>query len=303
MSKDKIEVLREGIRAGADRIRSVNSNITFDELMKHGHVEERKTYTMISQYLQDSKGKYLKDSNGNELFKPIGSNVTTIMGTQNIIVNSHEGVTPVSKVDYFENEPGLNVAPVTSWTSNTYKIFAFALATDGGEAQAVYPVLRHIKGYNDLDDVPAFQVVKLAEDDPVTYLQTYVLRHVDTVNNDVYYYLKRLVPSFKNITTDGNALPTKPNNYTGTLDVRSVITYDILIDSEELFKWFGIIYGNTEKTFFNSIMLFAGRPCTIQIGSSTINTYREIFCTNKLNFSNKQMRDVELKFRYELYYV
>ena len=34
MSKDKIEVLREGIRAGADRIRSVNSNITFDELMK-----------------------------------------------------------------------------------------------------------------------------------------------------------------------------------------------------------------------------------------------------------------------------
>lgn len=295
----KIEIFSEKINTGIDRFYSY-INETKDERL------QRK----LIQKLQRSKDKMcttmvyqaFRKKDGTEFFKPIGSNVTTIMGTQNIVLNTHVGLSKISNVTYFEKEPGLNVELGVTYTSPTWQIYGFMLGIDGGAGKTSYPVLRHKKGYNSLLTVPAFKVVKIGEDVPEDNLKIYGLRHVDTVNSDVYYYIKRAVPKLRQMTVTGHDLPPSPDTYSGTEDVISQVTYDLEITADELFQWFGIQTGSIDNTRFNSLMLVMGRPATIVINGKTIPTYRDIFVSNKLNLTDRELRQTNLKFKYVLYY-
>ena len=298
-NENKIEVFSEKINTGIESFYSflneVKDKRILRQLMKRlAKSEEKMVATMVYQAF--------KKKDGTEYFKPVGSNVTTIMGTQNIVLNNHVGLSKISNVTYFEKEPGMNVETGVTYTSDVFKIYGFMLGIDGGSGKTSYPVFRHKKGYTNLNSIPAFKVVKIGEDVPEDNLKIYGLRHVNTINNDVYYYIKRAVPKLRQMTVTGHDLPATPDQYTGTEDVISQVTYDLEITSEELFQWFGIQTGSIENTRFNSLMLVMGRPATITINGKTINTYRDIFVSNKLNLSDRELRQTNLKFKYVLYY-
>ena len=295
----KIEIFNDYVNSGIDRFytylhETKDARIQKKLLKRMQKSKEKLCTTMVYQAF--------KKKDGTEFFKPIGSNVTTIMGTQNIVLNNHVGLSKISNVTYFEKEPGLNVETGVTYTSDTWKIYGFMLGIDGGSGKTSYPVLRHKKGYSGLNVVPAFKVVKVGEDKPEDNLKIYGLRHVDTANNDVYYYIKRSVPKLRQMTVTGHDLPSSPDTYSGTEDVISQVTYDLEITAEELFQWFGIQSGSIENTRFNSLMLVMGRPANITIGGKVIPTYRDIFVSNKLNLTDRELRLTNLKFKYVLYY-
>ena len=53
----------------------------------------------------------------------------------------------------------------------------------------------------------------------------------------------------------------------------------------------------------NSIILFAGRNCESIINGTTVNTYRDIVATNKINVVSIPLNNTSIDFIYTLYYV
>ena len=248
----------------------------------------------------------ITNSKGEELWQFIGGNATLIGGTQNIVQNTFTNVqaSQLTTIQNIDSEPGMNVPAVSRYLSQNRLIFGFAVGHDGAALQQVYPVKRHTKGYR-VGQMMAFQSMTAALDNPVDNYKKYALRSTAT-NGEIQYYVKLINPTVANISIDSEQ--TLPNNpdiaYHGNSNVMTRVTFDIRISPEELVSWWGATYGTTEGGYMNSIMLVAGRSCELSEGGQTIQTFRDLICTNKVNFENKPIKNAKVEiFSYELYYV
>lgn len=250
--------------------------------------------------------KKITDSQGRELWQFINGNATLIGGTQTIVANTFANVkqSQLTTIGNIDSEPGINPTVVSKYLTDTRVIFGFAVACDGGSVQEIYPVKRHTKGYTN-GKLMAFQSITGSLDKPVENYKKYALRST-AANGEVQYFVKLIDPTVANISVDTEAgLPNNPDTtYHGNADVMTRVTYDIRITPEELVAWWGATNGTTDGGFMNSIMLVAGRPAEVIENGQTISTYRDLICTNKVNFENKPIKNAKVEiFSYELYYV
>ena len=248
----------------------------------------------------------ITNKDGKEMWKFVGGNDTLIGGTQNIVQNTFANVqqSQLTTIQSMDTEPGMNLTAVSRYLSTNKLIFGFAVGHDGAALQQVYPVKRHTKGYR-VGQMLAFQSITASLDNPVENYKKYAVRSIAT-NGEVQYFVKLLTPTIANISVDSElALPNNPDTaYHGNSDVMTRVTFDIRISPEELVSWWGATYGTTEGGYMNSIMLVAGRACEVVENGQTINTFRDIICTNKINFINKNIKNSKVEiFSYELYYV
>ena len=250
--------------------------------------------------------KLLK-ADGTELYEFLGGNATVIGGTQLIIQNTFAGITPsmVTTIDPLDKEASLNVTTVTKYLDNIRRIFGFGIGMDGATGKSLNTIARHTKGY-ELSKLYAFKTM-IADplvDDVIENVKKYSLRSVDVSTNTSLYYIKKVSPILTNITMDGTQLPNNPTiNYTGGGDIRSKVTLNLRIEEDELKDWYGYKFGTTDGATINSIILFAGRNCETVINGNTINTYRDIIATNKINVTDIPINNTSIDFIYTLYYV
>lgn len=248
----------------------------------------------------------ITNSKGEDLWEFLNGNATLIGGTQNIVNNTFANVNPtqLTEIANIDSEVGLNLTTPTRFLNNNRLIFGFAVAHDGAALAQVFPVKRHTKGFRS-GQLMAFQSINPALDNPVENYKKYALRSI-AGNGEVQYFIKLITPKIDNISiTTENRLPNNPDTaYHGNSDVMTRVSLDIRITPEELVSWWGANYGTTEGGYMNSIMLVAGRNCEVNEGGQTINTWRDLICTNKVNFENKPIKNTKVEmFEYELYYV
>jgi hypothetical protein len=76
-----------------------------------------------------------------------------------------------------------------------------------------------------------------------------------------------------------------------------------LYEEDELTDWYGYKFGTKDGVIMNSIILFAGRNCESIINGTTVNTYRDVVATNKINVVSIPLNNTSIDFIYTLYYV
>ena len=248
----------------------------------------------------------LIDSKGNKLWEFVGHNDTLIGGTQNFVLNIYDNMdkTNVTNINNIESEPGINTTTVSKYLSDKRMIFGIAVAHDGATLLQEEVVKRHTKGYTN-GKLMAYQSIAASLDNPEENYKKYALRSTSS-NGEIQYFVKLITPKIDNISLDSEAnLPHNPDNaYHGNSDVMTRVTINFSITPEELVAWWGATYGTTEGGYMNSIMLVAGRPCEVIENGKTLQTYRDLICTNKSNFENKPIKNTKLeRYSYELYYV
>lgn len=243
----------------------------------------------------------IRKKDGTTLFRDLGSNASLIGGVQDYVKNLWNIQT--SDLLTFPNlDSEFTGLPSPVYTSDRRVIFGYGIGIDGASGSTIYPVKRHTKGY-DKDKLIAFNTVNTGLDDITTNLNKYVFRVVD--GTDALYYIKKIVPEYKCITAKGKVkLPDNPTvNYSGAEDVRAHCRIRSTIEKDEAVRWFGKKYGTTDSSHINSIILFAGRPCTVSISGQQYTTYRDIIATNKINFKNIELNDTEVVITYDIYFV
>ena len=251
--------------------------------------------------------KKIISKDGKELWKDLGHNVLLLGGSQTIINNTYYDISrsDLTEIRNLDSEPGMNLeASNVKYLSDRRVIFGYGLVSDGIVGMNKAPVMRWQKGYN-VDKLLGFQVINVADDNPVEMHKIYAIRHVDTSNGYVIYYGKKTQINLENISSDGVRLPSNPHDsYSGKLDISSRVYFDINITKGEIERWYGLKTGTKKGAFFNGIILFAGRPCEVTINGNVITTFRDIVVTNRVNIKEEDnLGDIELTFKYELFYV
>nr|DAX81560.1 MAG TPA: hypothetical protein [Caudoviricetes sp.] len=268
-----------------------------EQMLKKQKKEGNKFLTAISQKIVDK--------NGRELFKPIGGNALLLGGSQNIINNIYYNMVPseFTEIRNLDSEPGANFEGTVNYLSDKRVIFGYGIGNDGVIGLDEAPVLKYQKGY-DFNKLVAFQTVPIADDNPIEMHKQYAMRHVDTGNGYVLYFIKKTPFSIENITTDGTKLPNNPHdNYNGKLDVSSRVSFNVNVTRDELIRWFGYKYNTQVGALMNSIILFAGRPAEVTIKGQKIETFRDVIATNKANIADVPLGNTNLTYLYELFYV
>jgi hypothetical protein len=246
-------------------------------------------------------------ADGTEMFEFIGGNATVLGGTQLIVQNTFAGITNsmLTQIDTLDKDPSLNITPVSKYLDDVKRIFGFGVGMDGGINNTVYPIKRHTKGY-ETSKLFAFKTL-IADplvDDVVENVKKYTLRSVDTSTNTSLYYIKKVSPILSNVTIHGETVPNHPTaNYSGKFDIRSKVTLNLRIEEDELTDWYGYKFGTKDGAIMNSIILFAGRNCESIINGTTVNTYRDVVATNKINVVSIPLNNTSIDFIYTLYYV
>lgn len=249
----------------------------------------------------------LTRADGTEMFEFLGGNATVLGGTQLIVQNTFIGITNsmLTQIDTLDKDPALNVSAVSKYLSDVRRIFGFGVGMDGGISNTVYPVKRHSKGY-ETSKLYAFKTM-IADplvDDVVENFKKYSIRSVDTSTNTSLYYIKKIVPVLSNVTIYGEQVPNNPTvNYSGKYDIRSKVTLNLRIEEDELTDWYGYKNGTKDGAIINSIILFAGRNCETVINGTTVDTYRDVIATNKINVVGIPLNNTSIDFIYTLYYV
>lgn len=243
----------------------------------------------------------IRKKDGTELFRDLGSNSTLVGGVQEYVKNMW-GIQSSDLLAVPNLDSEFTNLPVPTYTSNQRVIFGYGLGIDGTYGNAVNVVKRHDVGYKK-DSLIAFQTMTASLDDPAEYHKKYALRVEDS--GDVLYYIKKIVPSYKVVSAKSKTkIPDNPHkNYAGTEDVRVWTRIKTDVDIEECKRWFGKRFGTTDNAYFNSIILFSGRPCSITINGNSYVTYRDIIATNKINFKNIPLNDSQILFNYDIYFV
>lgn len=243
----------------------------------------------------------IRKKDSTELFRDLGSNVSLIGGIQDYVKNMW-GIQSSDLIRIPNLDSEFSSLPAPSYTSENRQIFGIGIATDGASGSTVHVVKRHSKGY-DKNQLISFVTVNNALDDKNTNMSKYAFRVEDS--GDTLYYIKKIVPEYSVISAKGKTrVPDEPDkNYLGTEDVRAQCRIRTTIEKDECVRHFGKKYGTTDGAHFNSIILFAGRPCTVQIGGQNYTTYRDIIATNKINFKNIQLNDTEVVITYDIYFV
>lgn len=238
---------------------------------------------------------------GTELFKDLECNASLLSGVQDYVRNMWN----IQSSDLVEIQTldGLFTGlPNPTYTKDKRVVFGFGLGIDGAYGNSINVVKRHDLGY-EKDKLIAFQTMATALDDPLVNSKKYALRVEDS--GDVLWYIKKFVPEYRVISARSKTkVPNLPNvNYRQNEDVRVWCRIAIKLDVEECIRWFGKKYGTTDNAYFNSIILFAGRPCTVNVNGNSITTYRDIIATNKINFKNENLNNKEIEFKYDIYFV
>jgi hypothetical protein len=246
----------------------------------------------------------ITNKDGRVLYRFLGTNSSVIGGTQNMIFNTFDGLTDsdMTAIGNLDSESGMNLDTVSKYLGNTRKIFGFGIGNDGAHGEIIYPVKRHTKGY-DITKLHAFNSINTGLEVVADNFSKYAFRHK---TNDGYaqYYLKKATPKFSNINVNNQLLPDNPDtSYHGNAEVMSRVVYNFKIEANEVLPFWGYKTGSTQGCTINSIMLFAGRPCEVQVGGTVHQTYRDIICTHKINFTTWPIKDTQLEFEYALYYV
>ena len=284
---------------------------TSDEIGTNGmhflSQEERDYVIAANKNVVATVHRKLTRADGTELYEFLGGNATVLGGTQMIVQNTFAGITDsqLTQIPTLDQDPGLNVPPVTKIIDNSRRIFGFGVGMDGGIGKIVYPVKRHAKGY-ELNKLYSFQTISSDPkiDDVVENSKIYSLRSVDTLTNTALYYIKKIVPVYSSILQNGDVVPNNPTvNYTGKLDIRSKVQITLKITEDELIRWYGYKNNTTDGATMNSIILFAGRLVETVINGNTIQTYRDIIATNKINLVEIPINNMKMEFVYTLYYV
>ena len=243
----------------------------------------------------------IKKKDGTELFKDLGSNASLLSGVQDYVRNMWN-IQTSDLVEMQTLDSLFTGLPNPTYTKDKRAVFGYGLGIDGAYANSINVVKRHDLGY-EKDKLIAFKTISSGLDDPLENSKKYVLRVEDT--GDVHWYIKKFIPEYKVISARTKTkVPNLPNiNYKRNEDVRVWCKINVSIDLEECVRWFGKKFGVSDDAYFNSIILFAGRPCTVDVNGNSISTYRDIIATNKINFKNVNLNDTVVEFQYNIYFV
>lgn len=246
------------------------------------------------------------NKDGKVLWKPISENALLLGGSQNIVKNTYYNLldSQFTEIKNLDSESGANfVGSDIKYLSNNRVIFGYGMVNDGSLGLNKSPVLKYKKGYN-FNNLIAFQTVPIQYDNPTEMLKTYAMRHVDTGNGYVLYFIKKAEFNVENITTDGNKVPNNPDvTYNGKMDVTTRVYLNIKINKDELVRWFGYKYNSTQGALMNGIVLFAGRPAEVTINGVKQTTFLDVIATNRVNISDVLLENAEIEYLYELFYV
>lgn len=288
-------------------IKKIQERITTSE--KYNNIKRALHINMQKRkgnFLLTALSRKITTKDGRELWKYENSNALLLGGAQNIIKNTFYNISKndMTEITPLDNEPGLNFAADNITYKNENRvIFGYGIVNDGVVGLNESPVLKYQKGYS-MNNLIAFQTINTHDDDVIEMHKKYAMRHVDTGTGYSMYYIKKVQTNLENITVDGNKLPNNPNeNYNGKLDVTSRVYFTIKIETDELLQWFGHKYGTVHGALMNGIVLFAGRPCDVTIGGKTVETFRDVIATNRVNIADIILGDTEVTCLYELYYV
>ena len=264
-------------------------------------MSQKENFELLSGVYDTNVSVIIRKKDGTELFKNLGPNATLVGGVQEYVKNMW-GIQSSDLLAIPNLDSEFSNLPVPTYSSDRRVVFGYGLGIDGTYGNAVNVVKRHDVGYKK-DSLVAFQTLSTGLDDPAGFFKKYALRVEDT--GDVLYYIKKFVPEYKVVSAKSKSkVPDNPHkNYISTEDVRVWCRIKATIDVEECKRWFGKKYGTTDNAYFNSIILFSGRPCTVTVNGNTYTTYRDIVATNKINFKNIQLNDTEILFNYDIYFV
>ena len=264
----------------------------------------------------------IRNKDGRELFRDLGSNSSLIGGVQEYVkhmwqINDSQLVEFKNLETYYPNG-----ATNVTYTGSDRVVFGYGIATDGALGSSVNAVKRHSLGFSTNPSKPsliAFRLETTDLDDTSVHMQKYAFRQeVDQVisgiastssgtpgKKDAEYYIKKITPEYKIISAKSRTqLQNNPNDtYLATEDVRCHCRIETKIELEEAVNWFGKYKGSKDNAYFNSIILFAGKPCTETINGVAYPSFRDIIATNKINFSNIALMDTEIVFNYDIYFV
>lgn len=243
----------------------------------------------------------IRNSDGTVLWEDLGSNASLISGVQDYI----KGLWNIQSSDLVQLDildSNFTNLPSPTYTSDRRVIFGFGVATDGAYGGMIDVVKRHEVGY-DAKNLIAFKTMSSGSDDVVANHEKYAFR-VES-SGDIMYMIKKITPEYKVVTARSKRVLTGNvnKNYNGSEDIRAWIKLSLKITNGELLQWFGKKHGSTDNAFFNSIILFAGRPCNVNINGQNITTYRDVVATNRINFKNTDVMDREISFIYNIYFV
>ena len=283
--------------------------------------------------------KVITKEDGTEMYEFLGTNATTIGGTQTIVENTFDNLNPRDVMDLLTVD---NATLPENWTfdriagtlskSNPRKIFGFMFADDGAVGKTLKIVDRRTKAF-DINHIMPFRRMDIRSDNAKLYMQVgefgenkdinnpvlmaQVRRGIDdgkyalrvninsTGFNDTAYFAKLARFDFQNILVDGSRLESNESTRRPGLDVRSKISTIISVDPEELSDSFAHNNGtrNIKGSMVSSILLVAGRPTKIMADDQIVDSYRDVIVTNRINFIELPVEETELKFRYTLYFV
>lgn len=242
---------------------------------------------------------------GKEIFKKVGENTTLIGGTQRVgmmLMGMKEEKTKIQTLD--TDGEGHVFEPAKSVTNETPRLFGFGVSIDGVKGTTVSTVKRVSKGYNIGSLIP-FRMIPKASEDPRAMLEKYAARA--TVGNYVRYYVKKFdgMELYNRESMSGLDLPDLPHNIIGPesdVPVETVIDLRFGVSKEELREFFHLTYDNMEERRLSSISLFFGNEVITTVAGLDLTDFRNIICTNRLNFKERELGiEGDISFVYLIY--
>lgn len=236
---------------------------------------------------------------GKKIFNKIGENKITIGLAQELskfLLNSDRESYP-TQINMLDNESQLSLLNIIDQSEINPNLFGFGLSIDGGMENHIEPVLKKTKGYSLADGgmVP-FRMIPDVDHDPiVTHANNYFIRdEFDSPDFSNIYY-RYLIKGFESvehklIQENGEVLLDYPDeNLVKDVDVFSVIDLELKIDLNDLAEYFGLVEENINNRRYNGITLFFGKPCIRTTDSGTVNSYRDIIGSNRMNVRQRNL--------------
>ncbi len=243
----------------------------------------------------------IRKKDGSVLFADLGSNASLVGGVQEYVRNMWN-IDPaqVIKIKNLESDfPTVSGTP--TFLSDKRQIFAFGIGIDGEIGGTTLAVARHKKGY-DKDKLIALHTINTGIED-VNFASTkYAFRTVD--GSDAMWFLKKIQPEYRMVSANTKKVVSNDpdTTYTSSENVICHCRLKIKLEKGEVDRWFGKKFGTTDDTYCNSLILFSGKPCTTVINGVTVNTFRDVLATNKINFKTIGLQDTEVAITYDIYF-
>lgn len=234
----------------------------------------------------------IKLPNGKTLFEKIGSNATTIGGTNllgSFLSGVKDGGAGYVKVKTLDSEASLNLANVVS-RSGVSKLFGVLFSLDGGVEGTVYPVKRHKRGwdFSNVNNIIPMRMLPAEQDDPATIMQNYEIR--SSVDGFVKYFVKKPKSiTLKNMTKSGVDLTDYPDTAVLDEDVVTVVILNIELTEDDMVEFFALTESDASLRRFNAISILYGEEVVSAIGTGQYSEHRDIIATNRYNMKTQNV--------------